>query len=82
MANKKPYEIKLKKINKSNTFGSSYRTYYKSEKGNIYMSQEENPKHTNPNHLMKGNTVFYNANNREGEPEYALDKNKYKVTIK
>ena len=45
------------------------------------MSQEEDPRFMDKKYLRKDNTVFYNANNKIGEPEFALSKDKYKINI-
>lgn len=72
--------LKLKKTPQT-FYVTNGRTYYKGDDKKIYMSQVENPKYQNLNYVRKNNLVFYNANNKMGEPEFALDKNKYGIRI-
>ena len=74
------YELKLKKI-KNTSYSNSGRQYYTDDKKRIFMSQEENPLYVKKEFVRKDNNVFYNANNKIGEPEFALSKNKYKITV-
>jgi len=67
---------------KDSSYNSGGRTYFRGDDKKTYFSQKENPRYTDPEVLRKGDKVYYNANNSIGEPEFALRKDKYKVTLK
>ena len=73
--------LKLKELKNNSLYSNENRTYYKSGDNKIYMSQKENPRVTDKNYLREGNLVFYNANNKIGEPEFPLNKKKVKIQI-
>ncbi len=82
MANiyEKKITLNLTKMKKSPSMFTG-RTYYKDEKGVVYMSQKAD-KFDDQKYVTSGNKVFANANNKIGEPEFALSKERYAINIK